>query len=735
MSFRSVPWFQRGLLTAIVVAGAALPIVAVADDLPPIPTAEQRDAWRKTGLRRAPFQGPLAPARSAALANQDLYDVTRYFLDLEFIPTTRTVTGSVTISLTPAQGGFDQVVFDLYDNMTVSQVARGAQLLSFSRGSNQLTIVLDRPFAAGEPLELKVTYSGTPLDSAGAFGWNKYFFPPTQRNMAWSLSEPEGARSWWPCKDRPDDKAMVEMWWTVPSTWTATGNGVLIGTETLPSSRKRYKWRPSDPLTTYLVSIAATVYVKVSDSYTPLAGGTMPIDHYVYSELRNQAIESFAPTASMIGFYARTFGEYPFVADKYGHSTFPFGGAMEHSTNTSYGYFLVDGGHANDYVIAHELAHQWWGDSISPQTWPDVWLNEGFATYSEALWAEELGGAANYRAYMNSLYRSSFAGPVYDPIDLFGSTVYDKGAWVNHMLRWVLGDAAFRGSWRDWYDLRRNTTGNTAQYRQTLENRHGAPLDWFFAQWVYGTGMPRYEYGWTTANRGDGTFRTTIRIQQTQPEASPFRMPVQLELVLPSGTLRQVVDDQSLDQDFTIDSAEPPTDLRFDPDNWILKQSATTITLADADIDGVPDRNDNCPSTLNPAQTDFDLDLAGDACDLDDDGDFLADLQDCAPLDPTAGTPAEVGGVRWFSAELLVWNLTPRADRYDVARGVTSEIASAGVGACVLSGSIAAQWNDPTLPAPGEALHYLVRATDDGCGGAGGFGSGSSGAPRAPTCP
>jgi aminopeptidase N len=216
--------------------------------------------------------------------------------------------------------------------------------------------------------------------------------------MVWTLSEPDGARTWWPCKDTPADKAMVEEWWTVPASWTATGNGTLIGTETLPNSRKRFRWRSARPLTTYLVSIAATDYASFSDTYTALDGTTtMPVTYYVYSEDLTPARESFRNTPAMIAFYAETFGEYPFLEDKYGVCAFPWSGAMEHTTNTSYGYLLIDGGHGNDYVIAHELAHQWWGDSVSPEDWKDVWLNEGFASYSEALWAEHLGGADRYR--------------------------------------------------------------------------------------------------------------------------------------------------------------------------------------------------------------------------------------------------------------------------------------------------------------------------------------------------
>ncbi len=411
----------------------------------------------------------------------------------------------MTITATSRVAGFREVILDLLDNMTVQSVTRGAAPLAFTHRDNLVRITLDRAFNAGQSFEIKVSYSGRPQSTGfGSIGWNKYFFTG-QGKMVWTLSEPDGARTWWPCKDLPADKAAVEEWWTVPATWTATGNGTLIGTETLSGSRKRFKWKPARPLTTYLVSIAATDYASFSDTYTALDGTTtMPVTHYVYSEYLTRAQESFRNTPAMIAFYAQTFGEYPFLEDKYGMSAFPWSGAMEHTTNTSYGYTLIDGGHGNDYVIAHELAHQWWGDSVSPEDWKNVWLNEGFASYSEALWAEHLGGADRYRDYMNSFWRSSFDGTLYDPNDLFGSTVYDKGAWAVHMLRGVMGDGPFFLGLRDWYATRRDATGNTAQFQATMEARHGAPLGWYFQEWVYGPNMPAYEVGWTTADLGSG---------------------------------------------------------------------------------------------------------------------------------------------------------------------------------------------------------------------------------------
>ena len=712
---------------------------------PPYMTREQRDALRKgplgMNLRRTPE--PKTDAQVAAFAVQDQMDVTQYFLDLDFNSSTRIVSGSVTVTATALVNGFQHVVLDLYDNMAVSAVVRGTTALSFTHTGNLLDVTLDQPFNTGQSFSVKVTYSGSPTATGlGSFGWNKYQFGGVGV-MVWSLSEPDGARTWWPCKDRPDDKALVEEWWTVDSAWIATGNGVLIGTAKKSGHRKQYKWKPTHPLTTYLVSIAGADYATFSASYTTLTGGSMPVDYYIYQEDLAQAQTSFSNTPAMIHFYAQTFGEYPFVEDKYGMSSFPFSGAMEHSTNTSYGYSLINGGHGNDYVVAHELAHQWWGDTVSPETWANVWQNEGFATYSEALWAEHLNGATGYQNYMNSLWSASFAGTVYNPSDLFGSTVYDKGGWVLHMLRGVMrqaDDSNFFNGMRDWYATRKDSTGNTAQFEATMEARHGAPLDWFFQQWVYLPNSPRYEYGLATANLGNGTFRNYVRIRQTQTDAGTFTMPVDITLVTGAGSTVTKVWNDAADEDFVIDTASAPTNILFDEKDWVLKASETRITLADADADGVPDRNDNCSAVGNPNQIDTDGDTAGDACDADDDNDGLADGADCAPLDPGQGVPGEVAtltGARTAGGGAhLTWSAAARADAYDVARGLVSVLRSGGgYGSCVGAGVAGLAFDDSGVPLAGDAYGYLVRGRDSGCGGGGSLGANSAGAQRPSPCP
>lgn len=741
MSSREAAALAAFLVAAVVLVAVApsSPVAARSPYDPPYPSVEERDNLRKGELRLGRSWAVPGPDQEALLGYQDDVDVLHYFLDLDFAPATRTVSGSVTVTGKALVNGFQHLVLDLADNMAVTAATRGTTNLSFTHAGGILDITLDRPFSADETLDVKVTYQGVPEASGfGSIGWNKYLYTGNGR-MVWTLSEPDGARTWWPCKDRPDDKATVEEWWTVPNTWTATGNGVLVGTASKPSKRLQFKWKPTHPLTTYLVSIAATDYVSFQDTYTTLSGGSMPVVHYVYAEDLAKAQESFSPTASMIRFYAETFGEYPFVEDKYGMSAFPWSGAMEHTTNTSYGYILIDGGHSYDYVVAHELSHQWFGDSVSPQTWPDVWLNEGTASYCEALWAEHLNGAQGYQDYMNTFWRSSFQGPVYNPVDLFGSTVYDKGAWVHHMLRRVMNGQPYMNAMRAWYAAHKDSVGNTAQFQSLMESHHGSSLDWFFQEWVYGTGQPSYEYGWTTADEGNGTFRTYVRIRQTQTGTGVFTMPIDLTFVTGSGTSVRTVWNDAQDQDFVLDGSAPPTDIRFDEKDWVLKTSETQITLGDGDADGVPDRNDNCPGTVNASQTDTDADGLGDACDGDDDNDGLADGDDCSPTDASQGRPAEVASLSVDAAPgqpaHLGWSAASRADAYDVSRGRLADLRWGDYGTCFAPMVPGLAVDDADDPGVGNGWFYLVRGHDAGCGGGGPSGNDSAGVPRPSPCP
>jgi aminopeptidase N len=345
--------------------------------------------------------------------------------------------------------------------------------------------------------------------------------------MIWTLSQPYGAPAWWPCKDIPDDKAdSVFLNITVSNNLVVASNGLLMGITPQSGSRHTYHWEHHYPISTYLVSLAITDYAEFSNWYVSASGDSMELTYYVYPEQLAEAQEDFSVTPDMVAAFAVLFGEYPFINEKYGMASFPWGGAMEHQTMTSYGAGLITGTHQFDWLNAHELAHMWFGDCITMKYWSHIWMNEGFASYAEALWAESRGGWPAYHNYLLSQDPGFFQGSLWveDSLNvgaLFSGTVYDKGSWTLHMLRGVLGDAVFFDALHTYATDPDFYYGNarTEDFQAVCEAVSGTNLDWFFQEWVYRAGRPNYIYSWE-ASGGGASYRHTL---QNAPANPSFR--------------------------------------------------------------------------------------------------------------------------------------------------------------------------------------------------------------------
>jgi hypothetical protein len=303
----------------------------------------------------------------------------------------------------------------------------------------------------------------------------------------------------------------------------------------------------------------------------------MLIEHFVFPEHASFAEEDLSITPTAIRVLSDLFGPYPFPDEKYGHTIFPWGGAMEHQTNTSYGSGLITGGHHYDYILVHELAHQWWGDMTSPADWRDIWLNEGFASYSEALWAESEGGFQDYRDYMVESQRvSDPSGPLYDPLVLFdGNTVYNKGAWAVHMLRGVLGDSLFYAALNEYRARTAYRSTTTAEFQSIVEDIAHRNMDWFFNSWIYGIDRPEYEVSYLATGTAELP-AVAVHIDQIQTQTSFFPMPLELRVDLAGGgsTTKKIWHDPThLDVEFDLPAA--PSRVIVDPNDWILKDVKT----------------------------------------------------------------------------------------------------------------------------------------------------------------
>ncbi len=524
-------------------------------------------------------------------------DVLNCNLDIELVPGTSSITGSNTFTIKVLSGGISQFTFRLASDFSVSSaVINGTTTLGVSQPSSTTRIAnLDRVYTTGEVFTLTISYTGVATTGSSSGFGSITFSTQNGQPLITSLSEPYYAYTWWPCKDGDlavsgdnSDKFTAQVAITVPNTLKAVSNGLLQGVDAVPLNKSKYRWASNYPISTYLVCVAATNYTQWSVNYTPLAGGTMPVQFSIYpanDTAGNRAVWQLTP--SMMTAYRGVYGEYPFVNEKYGIYQFPFSGGMEHQTYTGQG----SGGAFSESVTSHELGHQWWGDNVTCKTWNDIWLNEGFATYTECIWQERKTGTPTLSALqsaINARKPSAVTGTVYrtdvtSVASIFSSTYsYNKGAWVLHMLRHVMSnptltypnnDALFFTGLQNYRAQFQGGSATTLDFQNSMSATAGQDLSWFFNEWVFNGGAPAYAAGWQTFSSGGQNY---LRLSLRQTQASPiFRMPVDVRITTGGGTLTSVVTSDASTDWFVIPIPAAATAVSIDPDGWILTTAAT----------------------------------------------------------------------------------------------------------------------------------------------------------------
>lgn len=508
------------------------------------------------------------------------YDVNYYRLSLNLSPAETYMEGVVKVDATVKDQALSEIKLDFNSFLTVDSTISVNGNLSYTQGDGSLKVLLERAYTLDEQFSFTIYYHGrTDFGGQSVFGVS---FGQTEifgRPHIWSLSEPYGARDWWPCKDTPLDKAdSMDIIYTVPEGMSAAGNGKLIS-ELTSDGKTTFHWKVNYPIATYLVSIAAYEYQRYQDEYISQSGDTLPIMFFVAPENYAGSLQNFGMVNSMIQIYSDLFGEYPFMGEKYGHAEASIGGGMEHQTITTLGPIQYYGGIYSEGLIAHELAHQWWGDMITCASFHDIWLNEGFATYSEALLVERLSGFDEYKKQMaGETYYGGGTIYVQDTTDsgvIFNSQLsYSKAAYVLHMLRGVVGDQPFFDIMHTWYDnaSTKYRSAYTEDFQKVCEEVSGKNLDKFFQQWIYGAYYPVYAYGYNY-EAVEGGYNVTIGIDQRQDNTGLFWMPIDMRLYTAHDTINFTVWDSLSSQQFTRFVKEEPTGLVLDPDSWILKKT------------------------------------------------------------------------------------------------------------------------------------------------------------------
>jgi aminopeptidase N len=544
------------------------------------------------GLKKKSLNG--FSKERAVYANQGQFDARYYKIELNIDFTRLRITGRVSARVTALVDNLEEIVLDLDRSMIVSRV--GADADTFSRGENTVILTLNHSVSAGEDVSVVIEYAGYP----GRSGWFKFDLMPGEGTpMATTLCEPYGAPFWWPCKDTPADKAdSVDILLTVPQGYIAASNGILVSEITNNDGTATFHWHEQYPIATYLVSLVAGTYYHFTDYYHYTENDSMLLDYYVYPNRAAAADTVFDSISDHLSALSYFFGPYPFLEEKYGLAQFSWAGGMEHQTLTSIGYVTP----AWEYIYVHELGHQWFGDQITCASWRDIWLNEGFASYSEPLYAQWAGfagyppGMDAYHAYMGTQKYFKDGTIIREDTlnigSLFDRIVYEKGAWVLHMLRHITGDDVFFDILKTYLNDPRWTYGSvrTENFIEICEMKSGLNLQRYFDQWLNFPYYPKYEYGWKAKSNGSGQYNVEVMIAQSQSEPI-YEMPVDLTfrfVSAPDTTLTVLNNTDREVYTFTLDYK--PIQLFFDKEEWILKSVNELPYKADnvmLEIDGI----------------------------------------------------------------------------------------------------------------------------------------------------
>ncbi|MFN2493908.1 MAG: M1 family metallopeptidase [Pyrinomonadaceae bacterium] len=468
-----------------------------------------------------------------------------------------------------------------FGEMPVDSITVNHKVVAFERSPGHLIVKLSQPARRGARLRLDVYYHGTPKD--GLILTTDKSGLPSAVGDNW----PNRVHHWIPCLDHPSAKATVSFSLTVPVRLTTVANGKLVGVRTNSDSTRTWTWSEGVPIPPYCMIIAVGEFALLA----PSPRVTPSLAYYVPQVDREFAPKGFAPAKSSLNFFTQTIAPYPYEKLALIVGATQFGG-MENSSAIVFPSTIFDSRRVAEplsnlfgiregivEVLAHEIAHQWFGDSVTESTWSDLWLSEGFATYFAGLFLQRYEGEAVFQRYMQDAadkylsYEKKVITPLHDTetedlFKLLNANNYEKGSWVLHMLRSEVGDKNFFAAIRAYYNGHRNATATTEDLRAALEKSSGRNLKLFFERWVYGTGHPTYALSWEWKGK-----EKTVRLILTQLQpGAPFPNSVPIEISTSGGRHRLVLQpvDKQTTKELRLDTF--PSRITLDPDNSILKE-------------------------------------------------------------------------------------------------------------------------------------------------------------------
>jgi aminopeptidase N len=512
-------------------------------------------------------------AYNATHHSKDDYDIKFYWLDLHVSDSSTYIRGSVSILLEAIDNPLQQVVFDFSNRLITDSVIINHQLCNYIHTSNELTINLNSEVTSGSEINIQVFYHGLGKTDNKTEGiYNKYNTAWDSR-ITWTLSEPFFALNWFPCKQTITDKAdSVYVFLSTDDSLKAGSNGILTAQVPLPGNRIRYEWKSRFPIAYYLISFAVGNYRDYS-FYVKMMNDSILIQNYVFNNdlYIEQNKANIDKTADLILLFSDLFGDYPYKDEKYGHCVAPMGGGMEHQTMTTLSNFSF-------LLVAHELAHQWFGNLVTCSNWQNIWMNEGFASYAEYIASQYLisqSSADNWMTGEFDFVKSLPGGSVYVPEDLSDDEgrifdrrlTYSKGAVIIHMIRKEIdNDTLFLGILAEYLKRFKYKNATAEDFKNLLEEKTGNDYDQFFNQWYYGEGYPIHSINWY-----DGNDTLYINSLQTTSASTPFfNVPVDYKIKVDGTdtiiTLRQTSNFDS----WKIYLPGNITSVEADPEHWLL---------------------------------------------------------------------------------------------------------------------------------------------------------------------
>jgi len=511
-------------------------------------------------------------------------DIEHIKLDIKFNIDNKEVIGIAYITAVPINDGLKTLSLDATElNINSIKLDTGINL-DYDVSDNKINIYFPSSLKSGVSFTITIRYDAKPRKGIYFTGPDEYY--PNKTNQIWTQGEDEDNHYWFPCYDYPNDRFTSEMKITVPDSWMAISNGRLESiSDSEDRKTKTFHWIQDRPHVTYLMTLCAGQFTKVSQGKV----NGIPVEFYVQPGREDDGERAFGNTPSMIKLFTDLIG-VPYPWAKYAQiaaQDFIFGGMENTSATTQTDLTLHDAkahlDFSSDPLVAHELAHQWFGDLLTCRDWSHAWLNEGFATFFEAIWREHHLGFDEYKYDIYNMaieylkedaqhYRRSIVTNVYrNPMDIFDRHLYEKGGLVLHMLRGILQEDLFWKAIRHYTNERQDSNVITSDLQNAIEESTGKNLDWFFEQWVFKGGHPDFKvsYSWEESK---GTAKITVKqTQEVDMLTSIYTMPVDISFLTSKGPLNFNVHLVDSHHTFHFDLPERPKAVQFDPGYKVLK--------------------------------------------------------------------------------------------------------------------------------------------------------------------